>query len=55
MYTTIAKLHLKRDCDVYYYLNQSECSEVSTIDDKKDFIVVEVSVNVFYFDNPFVD
>lgn len=47
----LAKLHLKRDCDIYYYLNQSECSEVSTIDDKKDFIVVEKAMDIVGF-NP---
>lgn len=41
------KLNLVRDCGTYNYLNQSGCTEVSTIDDKKDFLVVEVGIYVF--------
>ncbi|XP_068745854.1 unconventional myosin-Ib-like isoform X7 [Montipora capricornis] len=45
----LAKLHLKRDCDIYNYLNQSGCAKVDTIDDKKDFIVVEKAMDVVGF------
>lgn len=45
----LAKLHLKRDCDIYNYLNQSGCAQVDTIDDKKDFIVVEKAMDVVGF------
>ena len=39
------KLCLVNDCNDYTYLNHSGCVKVNTIDDKKDFVVVEVSVS----------
>lgn len=43
------KLHLKSDCDTYNYLNQSGCTKVDTIDDKKDFLVVEVGASYWLY------
>ena len=40
----IGKLNLERDCSTYNYLSQSGCTLVDTIDDKKDFLVVEVGL-----------
>ena len=41
------KLHLERNCNTYNYLNQSGCTKVATIDDKKDFLIVEVCIISF--------
>jgi hypothetical protein len=40
-------LYLKRDPSAYYYLKRSGCYRVDTIDDNRDFKIVQVR---FYFD-----
>ncbi|XP_022782685.1 unconventional myosin-Ib-like isoform X3 [Stylophora pistillata] len=45
----LGKLHLSRDCNDYTYLNHSGCIKVNTIDDKKDFLVVERAMDIVGF------
>lgn len=45
----LGKLHLERDCSTYNYLNESGCTKVATIDDRKDFLIVERAMDVVGF------
>jgi len=46
---TLNKLGLQRDCNEYFYTSQGACSKVSSLNDKKDFKVVEKALKVFDF------
>ncbi|KAJ7375349.1 microtubule motor [Desmophyllum pertusum] len=45
----LGKLHLESDCSTYNYLNHSGCTKVDTIDDKKDFLIIERAMDIVGF------
>ncbi|KAL9967896.1 hypothetical protein ACROYT_G026203 [Oculina patagonica] len=45
----LGKLNLESDCSTYNYLNHSGCTKVDTIDDKKDFLIVERAMDIVGF------